>query len=205
MLKEWHHFWNGDPQNLPGSEIVSLIKPWPRTSSRILAECRIFNLHESTTESPETGKAHQFYFIETADWVNIVPITDNNEVVCIKQFRHGNQQITIEIPGGMVDPGEDPAVSAARECLEETGYQCDKVQSLGVIAPNPAVFDNRVHTYWARGAKPVGDIQNTATEKTEVLLIPLADIPGYLTRGEIDHALVVATLWRLLYMLGDEV
>lgn len=180
------------------------IKPWPRASTRKLAECRIFNLHESTCCSPYTGDDHQFYFIETADWVNIVPITDNNEVVLIKQFRHGNQQITIEIPGGMVDPGEQPAVSAVRECLEETGYSCDDVQSLGVIAPNPALFENSVHTYWARGAKPSRDIQNTATEKTEVMLVPLSDIADMLLKGEIDNALVVATLWRLLYLLKDK-
>jgi ADP-ribose pyrophosphatase len=179
---------------------MSEIKVWPRTGSRALAECRIFNLHESTSVSPVTGNEHQFYFIESADWVNIVPITDNNEVVCIRQYRHGNQAVTIEIPGGMVDPGEDPAVSAARECLEETGYSCEEVQSLGVLAPNPAVFDNRVHTYFARGAKPVAEIQNTSTEKTEVILIPLDEIPGRLMSGEIDHALVVATLWRLLYL-----
>ena len=182
---------------------MSVIKPWRRVSSRTLADCRIFDLHESTTESPETGQEHLFYYIESADWVNIVPITDNNEVVCIRQFRHGNQGVTIEIPGGMVDPGEDPAVSAARECFEETGYACGEVQSLGVLAPNPAVFINQVHTYVARGARSVGDIQNTQTEKTEVLLIPLADIPARLMSGDINHALVVATLWRLLYLMKD--
>ena len=182
---------------------MSEIKPWRRLSSRTLAECRIFNLHESTTEAPETGAEHQFYFIETADWVNVVPITDNNEVVCVRQFRHGNQAVTLEIPGGMIDPGEDPAIAAARECLEETGYNCATVTSLGVLAPNPAVFDNQLHTYWAKGVKPMADIQNTATEKTEVVLVPLDDIPDMLIRGDIDHALVVATLWRLLYLLKE--
>ena len=175
------------------------IKKWPRISSRALAECRIFDLYEATTVSPESGNEHQFYYIDTADWVNIVPITENNEVVCIRQYRHGNQAVTLEIPGGMVDPGEDPSVSAARECFEETGYHCDSVESLGVLAPNPALFSNKVHTYVARNVRLAGEIQNTATEKTEVTLIPLADIPGLLTNGEIDHALVVATLWRLLY------
>lgn len=180
---------------------MSVIKNWSRTASRPLAECRIFNLHESSSVSPMTGNEHQFYYIQTADWVNIVPMTDDNEIVCIRQYRHGNETITIEIPGGMVDPGEDPAVSAVRECREETGYECGEVQSLGVLAPNPALFDNRLHTYVARGAKPVGEIQNTSTEKTEVILIPLSKIPDMLMSGEIDHALVVATLWRLLYLL----
>lgn len=179
---------------------MSKIQHWNRTSTRTLAECRIFNLHEASTLSPETGKAHQFYYIETADWVNIVPITANNEVVCIRQYRHGNQKVTLEIPGGMVDAGEAPSISAVRECLEETGYQCSKVESLGVLAPNPAIFENRVHTYVARDAQLVSKIQNTATEKTEVELIPFARLPEVLMSGEIDHALVAATLWRLLYL-----
>lgn len=177
-----------------------MIKTWPRKASRQIAECRIFDLFESTAVSPETGNDHHFYYIETADWVNIVPITDNNEVVCIRQFRHGNEAVTLEIPGGMVDPGEDPAVSALRECREETGYSGEEVTSLGVLAPNPALFANRLHTFVARGVKPAGDIQNTATEKTEVVLVPIDDLPQLLIGGEIDHALVVATLWRFLHL-----
>ncbi len=157
-------------------------------------------MHEATRESPLTGNSHQFYFIDTADWVNIVPITPDNELVCIRQFRHGNEEITLEIPGGMVDPGEDPAVSAARECLEETGYQCNVVDSLGVLAPNPALFNNSVHTFVARDVTAVADIANTATEHTEVELVPLKEVPHKLVSGEIDHALVVATLWRFLYL-----
>ncbi len=180
---------------------MTRIKPWQQVSTSLLAECRIFNLKKSVAVSPKTGNTHDFFFIETADWVNIVPITADNEVVCIRQFRHGSQNITLEIPGGMVDPGEDPAYSAVRECLEETGYEVTQVESLGVLEPNPAIFENRVHTYVARDAKRVSEIQNTSTEETEVVLIPLDEIPARLTNGEIDHALVVATLWRLLYQL----
>ena len=176
------------------------IETWPRLSSQPLSENRIFTLHESTAESPETGQQHQFYYIETADWVNIVPITKDNELVCIRQFRHGNETITIEIPGGMVDPGEDPAVSAARECLEETGYRCDQVESLGVLSPNPALFDNVLHTFVARDVELTSEIANTSTEKTEVTLLPMDKVPELLMSGQIDHALVVATLWRYLYL-----
>jgi 8-oxo-dGTP pyrophosphatase MutT (NUDIX family) len=175
------------------------IDRWHRKSSKALSENRIFSLRESTTESPETGAEHLFYYIETADWVNVVPMTTNNELVCIKQFRHGNETITLEIPGGMVDPGEEPIVSAARECLEETGYRCEQVEPLAVLAPNPALFDNQVHTFVARNVELTREIANSATEKTEVVLVPFADIPALLDSGEIDHALVVATLWRFLY------
>ncbi|XOV87696.1 MAG: NUDIX hydrolase [Pseudomonadota bacterium] len=177
------------------------VKPWERKSSRMLADCRIFSLFESTAVSPVTSKEHDFYYIETGDWVNVVPVTPANELVCIRQFRHGNEEITIEIPGGMVDLGEAPSAAAARECLEETGYEAGELVSLGVLSPNPALFPNRLHTFLAPNVKRVGDVANTSTEHTEVQLIPMAQLPEFLVSGEIDHALVVATLWRMLYFL----
>ena len=177
------------------------IRPWARKRSRKLVDCRVFNLFEATSVSPETSAEHQFYYMETGDWVNVVPVTPQNELVCIRQFRHGNEEITIEIPGGMVDPGEDPIVAAARECLEETGFEATELVSLGVLAPNPALFGNRLHTFVAPNVRRVADISNTATEQTEVQLIPMTQVSEFLVSGEIDHALVAATLWRMLYFL----
>ncbi|MEX0940967.1 MAG: NUDIX hydrolase [Pseudomonadales bacterium] len=177
------------------------IKPWTRKGTKMLADCRIFTLHESTSVSPETDKEHQFYYIETGDWVNVVPVTTANELVCIRQFRHGSEDITLEIPGGMIDMGEEPVAAAARECLEETGYEPGELVSLGVLSPNPALFPNRLHTFVAPNAKRVGDIENSSTEQTEVQLIPMEQVVEFLVSGEIDHALVAATLWRMLYFL----
>jgi len=178
---------------------MSAMKPWQRTNQRTLVNCPIFDVKETDSVSPQTGKLHHFYFIDSADWVNIVPITTDNEVVLIRQFRHGCQDMTLEIPGGMVDAGELPEVAAARECLEETGYQATKIQSLGVLNPNPALFDNKLHTYMARDVVAVSEINNSSTEHTEVVLVPLDELQGMLMCGDIDHALVVATLWRMLY------
>ena len=174
------------------------IEVWEKTAVREMADCRIVKVLENTCKSPFTGKDHTFYVIDSVDWVNLVPITTDNELVCIRQYRHGTEEITLEIPGGMVDPGEEPIVAAARECLEETGFKADHLESLGAITPNPALFPNRLHTFVARDVVPVGEIQNTASEQTEVALVPMAEVPDLLIRGEIDHALVAATLWRLL-------
>ncbi len=180
--------------------LMSEIQPWVRKTTRQLADCRVFSVSESVSVCPKTADEHKFYFIETADWVNIVPITTDEEVVFIRQFRHGTEDITLEIPGGMVDPGEDPGTAAVRECMEESGFRAGQVQSLGVLSPNPAIFPNRLHTYLATDCERAGEIANTSTEHTEVELVPLARLPGLLQDGVIDHALVVATLWRLLYM-----
>ena len=178
---------------------MSEIRPWIRKDSRKLVDCRVFAVSESTSICPRTENEHNFFFIETADWVNIVPITIDDEVVFVRQFRHGSEEISLEIPGGMVDPGEDPQVAAVRECLEESGYQAGSVASLGVLNPNPALFPNKLHTYVARQCEVIGEIANTSTEHTEVELVPMKDLPGLLQSGAIDHALVAATLWRLLY------
>ncbi len=180
---------------------MSEIAPWIRKETQRLADCRIFNLEESVSICPRTADEHRFFFIETADWVNIVPVTSDNEVVFIRQFRHGSEEITLEIPGGMVDPGEDAQVAAVRECLEESGYAVGHVESLGVLRPNPAVFQNQLHTFVARDCHLTAAIANTSTEHTEVVLIPITELGERMQRGEIDHALVVATLWRFLYLM----
>ena len=182
---------------------MSEIKPWPRSQSKVVADCRIFSVNECLAVSPKTNKEHSFFFLETVDWVNIVPMTDAGEIVCIRQYRHGSESVTIEIPGGMVDMGEQPGIAAARECIEETGYQVAEIESLGVLNPNPAIQSNRLFTYLGRGAELVSEIQNTQTEHTEVVLLSLDRAKEMLLSGEIDHALVAATLWRLLCLVQE--
>ena len=176
-----------------------MIEVWQREHIALLQKTRILDLCEATDVSPYTGKAHHFISIDCAAWVNMVPITEENEVVMIRQYRHGSQDVTLEIPGGMVDAGEEPAQAAMRECKEETGYVANAVNCLGVLNPNPAIFNNYLHTYLATGVTQVGSIQNTATEETVVELIPVSDLQELLVSGAIDHALVAATLWRYLY------
>ncbi len=177
------------------------VQPWIRKELSQIADCRVFSVHESTSISPRTDEEHQFYVIESSDWVNVVPVTASNEIVCVRQFRHGSEKISLEIPGGLVDPGEEPIVAATRECKEETGFETDELVSLGVLNPNPAIFPNALHTFVAPNAKPVSDIRNTSTEHTEVQLVSMEQVSDLLVSGEIDHALVAATLWRLLYFL----
>ena len=178
----------------------ALITPWTRVATKVLNDLRIMKVQEVTAISPKTGNEHGFFVLDTVDWVNVLPITPDQEVVFVRQYRHGSDAISLEIPGGMVDAGETPIVSAARECLEESGFRASHLTSLGVLNPNPAVFNNQLHTFVAENVVIEGDIQNTATEQTEVVLVPRAELASYLLDGRIDHALVAATLWRYLYL-----
>jgi 8-oxo-dGTP pyrophosphatase MutT (NUDIX family) len=178
---------------------VSTAKPWRELERQPVADCRIFSVERSLAESPEDGAHHTFYRIQSVDWAQIVPVTAAGEVVMVREYRHGSQRISLEIPGGLVEPGEQPAEAAIRECLEETGYRASTVVPLGVLNPNPALFPNRLHTFYAEPVEPVAEIQRTATEHTELVLVPRHDVPELLRSGEIDHALIVATLWRYVF------
>ena len=118
-------------------------------------------------------------------------------MVLIRQWRYGIQASTLEIPGGMVDPGESPAAAAARELREETGYAPDGVSELGTVNPNPALFGNRLHTFLARGARPVAPICNEGTEETVVELVAEGELRRLVRGGTVDHALVVSALHLL--------
>jgi 8-oxo-dGTP pyrophosphatase MutT (NUDIX family) len=142
---------------------------------------------------------HDFYVIESRDWINIIPLTDDHQVVMIWQYRHGSREVTLEIPGGLVDPGDTPEKAAARELLEETGYQAKKWVKIGVVKPNPALFNNRCYTFLAQDIKKASAPKLDQTEDIEVVLIPLKDIPGLILKRKIDHAMVITAFsWYFL-------
>jgi 8-oxo-dGTP pyrophosphatase MutT (NUDIX family) len=176
------------------------INDWREIARETVADCRIFTVERSVAVSPVDDTPHTFHRIRSQDWVQILPITTRGEAVLVRQYRHGDQRMTLEIPGGLLDAGEDPAAAALRECLEETGYRGTAAVSLGVVSPNPALFNNRLHGFFVRDVVPESAVQNTGTEITEPVLVPLRDLERMLLDGEIDHALVVATLWRYLRM-----
>jgi 8-oxo-dGTP pyrophosphatase MutT (NUDIX family) len=174
-------------------------EPWTVLSSEQLLDCRIFSVERTLSQSPLDASVHEFFRLQSADFAQIVPVTERNEVVMVRQFRHGSGELSLEIPAGLVDEGETPAEAAARECLEETGYAVDGVQPFGVLRPNPALFVNYLHAFVAYGARQVAEIAQTATEHTEVELIPVDRITDLLLQGVIDHALDTAILWRFLH------
>ncbi len=131
---------------------------WEVVETEQLQECRVFSVSRSMARSPLTGKTHPFFRIEADEWVNVVPVTPDDELVMVRQYRHGSREITLEIPGGIVDPGEAPAEAAARELLEETGYRARRVEAIGSVNPNPALFGNICHTFVGEDAVRVGEI-----------------------------------------------
>lgn len=169
---------------------------WKALATEPLQDCAVFRVSRTRARSPRTGRVGTFFRIEADTWVNVVPLTDDGQVVLVRQYRHGAEDLTLEIPGGIVDGHESPLRAAERELLEETGYRARELVPAGDLNPNPALFGNRVHTFVALGCERVDDVRNPGFEETAVELVPRAELRARVCAGEIDHALVVAALYR---------
>jgi ADP-ribose pyrophosphatase len=171
-------------------------KPWTLLSTERSKSCRIFDLRTDRACSPRTGQAHDFFVIESSSWVNILPLTPDNNVVMVRQYRHGTREVTLELPGGLVENTDSPASAALRELQEETGYGADAVIPLSYVHPNPALQNNRCYTFLAENVYSTGVQKQDDKEDIAVVLVPLADIPRLIREGVITHALVVAAFYR---------
>lgn len=171
---------------------------WKRNRSELVADCRVFEVRRDWSLNPRDQREHDFYCIEAPDWINVIPLTASDEVVMIEQYRHGADEISLEIPGGMVDAGESPIDAARRELMEETGYGAGEILSLGKTRPNPAIQDNWIHTFLARNVTFQSAPTFDGTEHTAVRLVPLADVAALIDDETINHALVVVGFYRLM-------
>jgi 8-oxo-dGTP pyrophosphatase MutT (NUDIX family) len=176
-------------------------KEWNRLRTGAATDYTILRIREDTVADPRTGAGRPRVIIEAPDWVNIIPVTIDNQVVLIRQFRFGIWSTALEIPGGMVDPGEDPMTAALRELEEETGYvPRGRVIHLGKVHPNPAIMTNVCHSFLALGCERTGKVNPDVDEDIQVSLEPRARIPELLRTGAITHALVAcAFLLERLY------
>jgi 8-oxo-dGTP pyrophosphatase MutT (NUDIX family) len=175
---------------------ATTIQHWSRLDSETVYSCRIFSLQRNRNRSPRDGQEHDFFVLDSGDWVNIIPVTPDDRVVLIHQYRHGVEEITLEIPGGMVDPHDpSPLHAARREMQEETGYDSDDIIEIGSIHPNPAIQSNRCHTFLARNAEKRFETHFDTTEETETILVPSAQLPELVRQGKITHALVVTAFY----------
>lgn len=152
----------------------------------------VFRHYHVIRRSEITKKIGRFDILESVDWVNIIAIDNTGQVVLVKQYRQGTDEITLEIPGGAVDRGEDKLEAAKRELKEETGHTSEQWHYLGEVTPNPAFLTNKCATYLALNCRKTHELNLDAFEEIEVELYPEAEVSAMLKDGRIHHALVVA-------------
>jgi len=172
-------------------------RSWTVERTEPQGDYRVFTVDALHARRDGDADAHVFFRINSPTWVNVVSRTPDGRFVLVRQFRQGSASVTLEIPGGLVDAGEDAATAAARELEEETGYRPSSVRKIGEVNPNPALFANRVYTYLAEGCVKVGEIKNDSAEETVVELLSEDELHQAARAGDVDHALVLAALYWL--------
>jgi len=175
---------------------------WETISKEILADCKIFSVNKVLANSSGSAKkSSNFFTLNCGSWVNIIPLTEQRDVIMVEQYRHGIEELTLEIPGGCVDISDtDAGAAAMRELKEETGYEAQHFSFLGKNHPNPALQDNLCYTYLAEGVRQVEAPQfdNSGTEKINTRIVKLSDIGNLIREGVISHALVITAFHFLM-------
>lgn len=175
-----------------------MIKPWTRLGSKLLLETIPFDVYSHRVKSPNGLVEEDFFTLTCKHWVNVVALTTDNKIVLVEQYRHGVDSISLELPGGMIDEGEDPLLSGKRELLEETGYEASEAIDLGWTHPNPAILSNQCFFYALPNVELTSEQNLDHAEEIKVHTYSLAEASSFLSDGKITHALSALGLSRYL-------
>lgn len=169
---------------------------WKIIGDRLLNACRVWDLRERRYRHPETGKEGDFYYIDSRDWVIVIAQTPADELIMVRQFRWGSDDLSWEFPGGIVDKGEDPVIAGLRELKEETGYAAKNGRLIGYTRPNPAMLNNFCHFVFAEDAElhPSGTDWDEH-EEIEVRTLREATVMEWVRDCKIGHALALNGLF----------
>ena len=174
-----------------------MIQPWKKISTKELGNFRIFTIRSDVKISPRTGKEHEFFVLDSVNWVNVIAVTPENELVMVEQFRHGSNTVELEIPGGIMDATDtSPVATGVRELREETGYEGERAQLIGKVFANPAIMSNTCFTVLVENCQLRHDVKFDSGEDLMTSLIPVSEIPGLVSAGKIAHSLVVAAIYH---------
>lgn len=174
------------------------LKKWELRAPKTIGEFGIFSVRRSALHDSEGNPKRDVHTFLVRDWCNIVPVTADGRVLLVWQYRFGTDEFSLELPGGVIDPGEEPLAAALRELKEEAGATSSRVELLSVLEPNPALQGNLLHSYIAWDIEVSHGTAFDELEELESLLVPIADIPTLLDDGVIRHALCTTVLETFL-------
>ena len=176
------------------AEQPSPLPRWQKLGARTVARTRIFDVQSVDFRHPARPRAQDFFVISAPDWVNVVALTPDRQLVLVRQFRYGTNDFSLEIPGGVMDPGEDAIAAGVRELREEPGYVGTNARLLGRVHPNPAMQDNRCHLVLVEEARREAGLDWDADEEFEIMTRPVDEVYQLAYAGGITHAMVLDAL-----------
>ena len=174
-----------------------MIKPWLKLSSKTIGDFRIFTIRSDLKVSPRTGQEHDFFVIDSVNWVNVIALTAENQLIMVEQYRHGSNTVELEIPGGMMDGSDaSPVESGERELREETGYEGEDAQIIGQVYANPAIMSNVCFTVLVRNCRLRHPTVFDRGEDLITRLVPVSGLSDLVATGRIRHSLVAVALYH---------
>ncbi len=172
-------------------------QPWSKLGSKPLGDFKVFRIRSDRLVSPRTGREHDFFVIDSVNWVNVIALTPERQLVMIEQYRHGSGTVELEIPGGMMDPHDaSPEAAGVRELREETGYEGERGRVIGQVFPNPAIMSNTCFTIQVDNCRCLHPVEFDHGEDLVTRLVPVNEVPGLVAAGKIRHSLVIAALYH---------
>jgi len=175
---------------------------WKVLESKHLFNEPWFTVRKDVCELPNGNVHANYYILEYPDWATAFALTEDNQVLMVRQYRHGLGVISTELPGGVIDEGETPAEAILRELMEETGYEFRSIEAIGSVAPNPATSTNMMHMFVAKGGVKVREQSLDETEDVEVLLLSIDELKDLLRNNGIVQSLHTTTTFYALQHLG---
>ena len=175
---------------------------WKKLASEKVYSDRWFQARADTCEFPDGRVITPYYVVELPDWANMVVVTSDEKIVLVRQYRYPVDQVTYELPGGVIDKGEDPKMGAIREMQEETGYHSAEVEFLCQLCPNPAINNNTAYFFLARNAVPGEKKSFDAFEDIDICLFTKEDFLQLLRNNQIQHGVQLGPVYEALIRLG---
>jgi ADP-ribose pyrophosphatase len=167
---------------------------WEKLDQRSQLQTRVFDVLGARYRHPARSTEREFTVIKAPDWVNVVALTRDGHLVLVRQFRYGIDEFSLEIPGGVMDPGEDPVAAGLRELREETGFSGAPAKLLGTVHPNPAIQSNRCHFVFVEDAVRAHELEWDPDEEIQITTQPVEEVLALAHSGGISHGLVLNAL-----------
>ncbi len=174
---------------------------WTILHSQYALNERWIKVRQDRCRMPDGTIVDPYYVLEYPDWVNVLALDKEQNVILTRLYRHGIGKTVLELPSGSVDPNETPLETVERELLEETGYRFEQVIQTSVVSPNPGNHANRAYSFLATGGEKIAEPSFDESEEIETFLVSLEEFKKMLANNELVQAMHVSAAFYGLNML----